>query len=180
LETRADGFSNLWKITPRKVLFSPQKSLMSTRLPKAPTDQSFFLFGPRGVGKTAWLHSHFPTALFFALLDAHVDAQLLAAPERLGEQIPANFSGWVVPDEIQRVPDVLTEVHRLIASRHLKFALASSSARKLRREGVNLLGGRALTRHMRPFTPPTTSGQQGRRELGRAGRRVFPGCGGGV
>jgi predicted AAA+ superfamily ATPase len=118
---------------------------------KAPADQSFFLFGPRGVGKTAWLHSHFPDALFFDLLDAHVYTQLLAAPERLGEQIPESFSGWVVLDEIQRVPDVLNEVHRLIESRHLKFALTGSSARKLRRKGVNLLGGRALTRHMHPL-----------------------------
>jgi predicted AAA+ superfamily ATPase len=128
------------------------------RLLKAPEDQSFFLFGSRGVGKTMWLHDHFPKALFFDLLDAHVYTQLLTAPERLGEQIPAGFSDWIVLDEIQRVPDVLNEVHRLIESRRLKFALTGSSARKLRRKGVNLLGGRAVTRHMHPLVAQELGG----------------------
>ena len=55
-------------------------------------------------------------------------------------------------DEVQRVPELLNEVHRLIESRKLRFVLTGSSARKLRRRGVNLLAGRALTRHMHPFT----------------------------
>ena len=127
------------------------KRLMFPRLLTVPKAQSFFLFGPRGVGKTAWLHSQMPDALFFDLLDARVFTQLLAAPERLGEQIPADYAGWVVLDEIQRVPELLNEVHRLIEARRLKFALTGSSARKLRRKGVNLLGGRAVTRHLHPF-----------------------------
>jgi predicted AAA+ superfamily ATPase len=124
---------------------------MYPRLLKSPR-QSFFLFGPRGVGKTAWLHRQFPHALFFDLLDYQVYTELLAAPQRLGERIPHGHKDWVVVDEVQRVPELLDEVHRLIESRRLRFVLTGSSARKLRRRGVNLLAGRALTRHMHPLT----------------------------
>lgn len=125
---------------------------MYARLLKAAAAQSFFLFGPRGVGKTAWVRAQFPHALFFDLLDHAVYTQLLAAPQRLGEQIPQDYRGWVIVDEVQRVPDVLNEVHRLIESRRLRFVLTGSSARKLRRRSVNLLAGRALTHHLHPLT----------------------------
>lgn len=125
---------------------------MYSRLFNPPKQQSFFLFGPRGVGKTAWLHHQFPQALYFDLLDYQVYTELLAQSTRLGEQIPANYKGWVVLDEVQRVPELLNEVHRLIESRRLRFALTGSSARKLRHRGVNLLAGRALTYHMHPLT----------------------------
>ena len=125
---------------------------MYPRLLQPPPQQSFFLFGPRGVGKTAWAHEQFPDALFFDLLDHQTYTQLLAAPQRLGDRIPQSHKGWVVVDEVQRVPEVLNEVHRLIESRRLRFVLSGSSARKLRRRGVNLLAGRALTRHLHPLT----------------------------
>lgn len=125
---------------------------MYARLFKPPSAQSFFLFGPRGVGKTAWAHRQFPDAPFFDLLDYRTYTQLLAAPHRLGDQIPQRYKGWVVVDEIQRVPELLNEVHRLIESRRLRFVLTGSSARKLRRRGVNLLAGRALTGHLHPLT----------------------------
>ena len=125
---------------------------MYPRLLQPPPQQSFFLFGPRGVGKTAWAHEQFRDALFFDLLDHQTYTQLLAAPERLGDRIPQGHKGWVVVDEVQRVPEVLDEVHRLIESRRLRFVLTGSSARKLRRRGVNLLAGRALTRHLHPLT----------------------------
>lgn len=125
---------------------------MYTRLLQPLPRQSFFLFGPRGTGKTAWVHHHLPDARFFDLLESPVYAELLAAPQRLGERIPEGHKGWVVVDEIQRVPALLDEVHRLIESRRLKFVLTGSSARKLRRGGVNLLAGRALTRHLHPLT----------------------------
>ena len=125
---------------------------MYARLLQPPARQSFFLFGPRGVGKTAWVHQHLPNALFFDLLDHGVYTQLLAAPQRLGDQIPQRHKDWVVVDEVQRVPELLHEVHRLIESRRLRFALTGSSARKLRGRGVNLLAGRAVTRHMHPLT----------------------------
>src|SRR3990167_5150547 len=110
---------------------------MYARLLKPPRRQSFFLFGPRGVGKTAWLHDQFPRALFFDLLDYRIYSELLAEPTRLGERIPQDYKGWVVLDEVQRVPELLNEAHRLIESRRLQFALTGSSARKLRRRGVN-------------------------------------------
>lgn len=125
---------------------------MYPRLLSANQRQSFFLFGPRGVGKTVWLRQQFPNAPYFDLLDHHVYTLLLAAPQRLGDQIPAEHRGWVVVDEVQRVPELLNEVHRLIETRRLRFVLSGSSARKLRRKGVNLLAGRALTRYMHPLT----------------------------
>ncbi len=125
---------------------------MYPRLLESPPRQSFFLFGPRGVGKTAWLHRQFPGAQFFDMLDHQVYTQLLAAPQRLGDQIPQGYRDWVVVDEVQRVPELLNEVHRLMESRRLRFVLTGSSARKLRRRGVNLLAGRALTRYMHPLT----------------------------
>ena len=118
----------------------------------SPSRQSFFLFGPRGVGKTAWLHRQFRDALFFDLLDHQVYTELLAAPQRLGDRIPHGHRNWVVVDEVQRVPELLNEVHRLMESRRLRFVLTGSSARKLRGRGVNLLAGRALTRYMHPLT----------------------------
>ena len=117
-----------------------------------PRRQSFFLFGPRGVGKTAWVRARFPDALVFDLLDSETYTRLLAAPSRLADQIPTAYRGWVVLDEIQRIPDLLNEVHRLIEARRLRFVLTGSSARKLRRRGVNLLAGRAVTRFMHPLS----------------------------
>ncbi len=125
---------------------------MYDRLLAPPERQSFFLFGPRGVGKTAWLRARLEGAVWFDLLDAEVYTRLLARPERLGELIPRVHRGWVVVDEVQRLPELLNEVHRLVESRRLRFALTGSSARKLRRRGVNLLAGRALTRFMHPLT----------------------------
>jgi predicted AAA+ superfamily ATPase len=67
------------------------------------------------------------------LLDSETYTRLLASPSRIGDQIPAAYRGWIVIDEIQRLPDLLNEVHRLIETRRLKFELTGSSARKLRR-----------------------------------------------
>jgi predicted AAA+ superfamily ATPase len=122
------------------------------RLFEPPGDQSFFLFGPRGTGKTAWVRQRFPDAPTFDLLDAHTYARLLGNPGFLEDGIPRTHRGWVVIDEVQRVPEMLNEVHRLIEARRLRFVLTGSSARKLRRRGVNLLAGRALTRHLHPLT----------------------------
>jgi predicted AAA+ superfamily ATPase len=117
-----------------------------------PPGRSFFLFGPRGTGKTAWLHAQLAAALFFDLLQSGTYQRLSAAPERIADMIPEDHSGWVVLDEIQRAPELLNEVHRLIEARGLRFAMTGSSARKLRRGGVNLLAGRARTLRMHPLT----------------------------
>ncbi len=114
--------------------------------------KSFFLFGPRGTGKSTWVKSAFPNALYIDLLEAGKFTSLTADPQRLNNLIPPGFSGWIVIDEIQKVPALLDEVHRLIENRGLAFVLTGSSARKLRRRGVNLLAGRALTREMHPLT----------------------------
>ncbi len=124
------------------------------RLLTAPLDssKSFFLFGPRGTGKTTWLKRHLPRALFINLLRAEFYAALSARPSRLRTLIPQDFADWVVIDEVQRVPVLLNEVHDLIESRGHRFILTGSSARKLRQRGVNLLAGRAPTFYMHPLT----------------------------
>ncbi len=127
---------------------------MYSRLLKPPKAKSFFLFGPRGTGKSAWVRAAFPKAIYLDLLEAEVFNALSADPQRLEDRIPPGFGDWVVLDEVQRIPELLNEVHRLIERRKLKFAMTGSSARKLRRQGVNLLAGRALTLSMHPLTVP--------------------------
>jgi predicted AAA+ superfamily ATPase len=129
-----------------------QKRIVYPRLLQTPSSQSFFLFGPRGTGKTAWLRKTLPEALYIDLLDGAEHSRLLARPGSLADRIPEGFPGWVVIDEVQRVPEILNEVHRLIETRRLRFAMTGSSARSLRRRGVNLLAGRALTRLLHPLT----------------------------
>ncbi len=114
--------------------------------------KSFFLFGPRGTGKTSWVLQHFPEALYIDLL-GHRDYTLLHAdPSRLEAMVLASDSPWIILDEIQRIPALLNEVHRLIEHHQRCFILTGSSSRKLKREGANLLAGRALTYHMHPLT----------------------------
>lgn len=127
---------------------------MYTRIITPPQDKSFFLFGPRGTGKTTWLKAQFPNALYFDLLDSEIYNDLLARPSRLEQMIPEPWNELVVLDEVQRVPTLLHEVHRLIEERGLVFALTGSSARKLARKDVNLLAGRAFTLFMYPLTAP--------------------------
>ena len=114
---------------------------------------SFFLFGPRGTGKTTWLRAQFPDALVVDLLRAEEYRRFAARPERLREVVRAGPPGGdVVVDEIQRVPELLNVVHELMESgKRWRFVLTGSSARTLRRGGVNLLAGRAILRTMHPF-----------------------------
>lgn len=124
---------------------------MISRLFKSSTSQSFFLFGPRGTGKSCWVQAKFPDALYLNLLEDQTYNSLLASPSRLSTMIPSSKK-WVIIDEIQRIPALLNEVHRLIEGKRLRFVLTGSSARKLRRGGANLLAGRALSFHAFPFT----------------------------
>lgn len=112
---------------------------------------SIFLRGPRGTGKTWWIKEHLKDALYLDLLEFPLYNSLSANPNRLENLIPANYTGWVCIDEVQRVPELLNEVHRLIESRKLRFLLTGSSARSLKRKGINLLAGRALRYHMHPL-----------------------------
>ncbi len=121
------------------------------RLQKIPK-YSFFLFGPRGVGKSSWLHQHFKEAVFFNLLKSDTYLEFSRNPglleAKIGDLPPQS---WVCIDEVQRVPDLLNEVHHLIESKQYRFALSGSSARKLKKGGANLLGGRAITYEMESF-----------------------------
>lgn len=117
-------------------------------------EESFFLLGPRGTGKSTWLQHQFPDAKLIDLLDERQRYRLMSQPGGFALEMQALQPGsWVIVDEIQKMPDLLNEVHRFIENRRLKFALCGSSARKLRRAGVNLLAGRALSRTMYPFQP---------------------------
>jgi len=124
---------------------------MYSRLLRPPIDKSFFLFGPRGTGKTTWVKTTFPKGLYLDLLEAELFNDLLANPQKLESIIPQGFNDWIIIDEVQRVPALLNEVHRLIEKEKHKFVLTGSSARKLRRGGENLLAGRALTYAMHPL-----------------------------
>ncbi|MFO7928642.1 MAG: AAA family ATPase, partial [Candidatus Humimicrobiaceae bacterium] len=127
---------------------------MYSRIIKKPKNKSFFLFGPRGTGKTTWVKRTFREGIYLDLLEARLYNELLADPQRLENYIPSNFKGWIIIDEVQRVPEILNEVHRLIEGSHYRFVLTGSSARKLKRNGPNLLAGRALTYFMHPLTVP--------------------------
>ena len=117
-----------------------------------PPAGSFFLFGPRGVGKTTWFRASVPDALVVDLLVGSRYRELSARPERLRDLVVSSPVRDVVIDEIQRVPELLHSVHQLIESdRPRRFILTGSSARKLRARGVNLLGGRAANRTLHPF-----------------------------
>ena len=116
--------------------------------------RSVFLFGPRQTGKTTWLRQCYPGAPWFNLLHGEVFLRLAREPGRLRTELaaaPGPATGPVIIDEIQKLPSLLDEVHDLMESRGLRFVLAASSPVKLRRGGVNLLGGRARTRALFPF-----------------------------
>ncbi len=118
-----------------------------------PGNNHFFLLGPRGTGKTLWTRTRFPESLRIDLLDPETHRQLAARPERLGEIVEANLRiRQVVVDEIQKLPELLEVVHLLIERKTgQQFILTGSSARKLRRQGVNLLGGRAVPCRLHPY-----------------------------
>lgn len=116
------------------------------------TRSSAFLFGPRGTGKTLWLKTHLHDFLYFDLLNTEIYNDFMANPTRLEARIPKGFNQYIVIDEVQKVPELLNEVHRLIESHGYRFILTGSSARSLKRKGVNLLAGRALNYTMHPLT----------------------------
>jgi len=128
------------------------KETFIPRLLRCP-DRSFFLFGPRSTGKSTWLRQVLPKAVWFDLLDTSLYLELSREPHRLEALIGKRPSGsWIVLDEIQKIPSLLDEVHRLMETHRWRFALCGSSARKLRRGGANLLAGRAITLNMEGFS----------------------------
>ncbi len=120
----------------------------------APPRGSFFLFGPRGAGKSTWLRAVFPEGHRVDLLDEALYQSYLAdAGAFAGELRTLPPDSLVIVDEVQRLPALLNEVHRHIEDRGLRFVLCGSSARKLKTAGTNLLAGRAVRRHLHPFLP---------------------------
>ena len=119
-----------------------------------PPKMSFFLLGMRGVGKSTLIRNHFKHAKIINLLDEGLYQLYLSKPHAFAEDLSSVKPGdWVIVDEAQRLPQLLNEAHRFIEDKKIKFALLGSSARKLRRAGVNLLGGRAAQKFLHPFLP---------------------------
>ena len=115
-------------------------------------EQSFFLFGPRGTGKSTWLKRHYPESVVIDLLAPELFRLYSARPERLREVTSGSKVKTIIIDEVQKVPELLDVVHELIEEGNgFQFILTGSSARKLKRTGVDLLAGRAIVKTMHPF-----------------------------
>jgi predicted AAA+ superfamily ATPase len=112
--------------------------------------KSFFLFGPRAVGKTTLIEQSLPEAQIIDLLNLKTYATLVRNPSALGEMI-SDPSKLVVIDEVQKLPELLDEVQRLIHKHRITFLLTGSSARKLKHGAANLLGGRAREARLFPL-----------------------------
>lgn len=114
--------------------------------------ESTFLWGARQTGKSTLLNELFPDAIYYDLLQSDVFGRLLRRPSLLREELMmADQSRLVIIDEVQKLPMLLDEVHWLMTHTDFKFILCGSSARKLKRCGANLLGGRAVRNVLFPF-----------------------------
>ncbi|MCK4306228.1 MAG: ATP-binding protein [Candidatus Eisenbacteria sp.] len=120
-----------------------------------PEGQSAFLWGPRKTGKTTLLKSRFPRSMVYDLLQTDLFLELSKNPSLLREQLLAadtkTLRQPVIIDEVQKVPQLLDEVHWLIENKGVRFILSGSSARKLKRGRANLLGGRAWRYQLLPL-----------------------------
>ncbi|MCQ2277132.1 MAG: AAA family ATPase [Bacteroidales bacterium] len=128
---------------------------MITRFLTAETfeNESYFLFGSRQTGKSTLLFNLFPKAIFYDLLENNTYERLQRNPSLLRQDLELYESGTlVIIDEVQMIPQLLNEVQWLIVRKGIRFILSGSSARKLRRSGVNMLGGRAIWISFYPFT----------------------------
>ena len=126
--------------------------------PQLLSKKSHFLLGPRQTGKTSLIRHTLKGVRLYDLLDTSTYLALSQNPGRIAQELTPQ-DRVVVIDEIQRLPGLLNEVHRLIEERGVRFLLTGSSARKLRRGGVNLLGGRARTKYLHPLTYRELGGQ---------------------
>lgn len=129
--------------------------ILQINLPKR---QSAFLWGARKTGKSTYLKRRFPKSLIFDFLKTDLFFEFSKRPSLLRERLLAkndeDLSRPIILDEVQKVPQILDEVHWLIENKDLQFILCGSSARKLRRGQSNLLGGRAWRYHFFPFVIP--------------------------
>ena len=134
---------------------APYRRTLDLTLPRG---QSAFLWGPRKTGKSTLLRRLFPRSARFDLLDTRLLLEFTRAPWSLADRVralsPAVRAEPIIIDEVQKVPPLLDEVHRLIEDAGLSFVLCGSSARKLKRGRANLLGGRAWRFRLHPLTWP--------------------------
>jgi len=115
-------------------------------------NDSIFLWGARQVGKTTLLEQLYPTARYYDLLQAKEFERFLRRPSLLSEELESMKEGeLVIIDEIQKIPQLLDEIHALIHKKKIRFILSGSSPRKIMRSGANLLGGRALKKILFPL-----------------------------
>lgn len=117
--------------------------------------RSFFLLGPRATGKSTWLEANFSDAYVrIDLLRNDIYFPLMSDPAAFRQRVLAHDpkKTWIIVDEVQRIPQLLNDVHSLMEEHGYQFALSASSARKLKRGNANLLAGRALVKHMYPLT----------------------------
>src|SRR3970040_393825 len=126
--------------------------LLKIELPKG---QSAFLWGPRKTGKTTYLKAAYPNSLTYDMLQTDLFLEFTKRPFLLREQLlaakPEQLKEPIIIDEVQKVPQLLDEIHWLIENKGLRFILCGSSARKLKRGKGNLLGGRAWRYEMHPL-----------------------------
>jgi predicted AAA+ superfamily ATPase len=135
-----------------------RKSILGRKLDiRLPSGKSCFLWGPRKAGKSYWIRHHLKPAKVIDLLQTDVFAEYASRPSLLRERF-ADGKGLIVIDEVQKVPQLLDEVHWMIEERGAQFLLTGSSARKLRKGHANLLGGRAWRRVMLPLSYIEISG----------------------
>lgn len=124
---------------------------MLARVLKAPQN-SILLLGPRGTGKSTWIRQNFSKAPYYDLLGNREFLRLSRDPSLLYDELShLKKNTWVVLDEIQRIPELLNEVQRLMEEKKIRFVLSGSSARKLKKSGANLLAGRARKRFFYPL-----------------------------
>lgn len=130
----------------------PIDRLIKIELPRG---QSAFLWGARKTGKTSYLRAAYPKSIIYDLLQTDLFFDLAKRPYLLREQLlavdPARLKEPVIIDEVQKIPQLLDEVHWLIENKRIRFILCGSSARKLKRGKANLLGGRAWRYEMHPL-----------------------------
>lgn len=123
-----------------------------------PEKQSAFLWGARKTGKSTYLKSKFPKSIIYDFLETDIFLDFSKKPSLLREQLlaqnPEFLEHPVILDEVQKIPQIMNEVHWLIENKGIRFILCSSSARKLKRGGANLLGGRAWRFEMLPLVTP--------------------------
>lgn len=132
-------------------LHQPQFVQRTLNLKALVTQKSHLLLGPRQTGKSSLIRETLAGTKVYNLLETETYLALTQSPALIRQELSA-ADRWIVIDEIQRIPELLNEVQLIIEEKRVHFILTGSSARKLRRGGVNLLGERARTKHLHPLT----------------------------